>query len=671
MAKQNTVEMTEIVEKRTFSSKYKAIQQSTVAKAVAFILAVVMLLLTAVCAIGAVGMVATELYTTSKYDYLDNICAEIAISDGYKILSYLSINENDKIEKYCAQRNISSIHIKDVKNNSTLYQYKNIGKLSENSDFNFTYEFSDALWTYLYSDVYAEGEEITFVAEITIGINPEIKDNYTLAYKFTELAYSMQYAIYVVGGISFVLTLIYFLFLMSSAGHKKGYNGIKASWVTKIPFDLLTLVVFVAEFLGVVLIIALFEEISFGLAITPILLVIVAILISVILGWCISLATRIKLGKWWKNTVIYRLLVLAKRLLKILFKKLKVLFKLSFRFLSKIPLVWKTALIVLGVSLVNLILTKETYDYYYASVNYRFLLAWAIFSFVVGVAVLYCAIVLKKLQEASKALADGDLSYQVDTSKMLGDFKEYGESINSISKGMAIAVEQRMKSERMKTELITNVSHDIKTPLTSIINYTDLISKESGNNEKVSEYSQVLLRQSERLKRLLDDLVEASKASTGNLEVNLSPCEANIFLTQVVGEYEEKLKAKNLELIATNSESSIIIMVDGKRLWRVFDNLVNNICKYAQENTRVYLSLDKQGNNAVITLKNTSHLPLNISADELMERFVRGDSSRSTEGNGLGLSIAKSLTELQNGTFELFIDGDLFKVVLKFPVIKC
>ncbi len=666
MSKLNNVKNNKQVEATNNTSRYQKFKQNIAVKVTAFILAVIMIMFTVVCVIGAVAMVATELYTTSKYDYLDNICAEIAMSDCTRFVSDLSIKENDKIEKYYAERNIASVHITDIKNNSTIYQYKNIEKLSENSELNFTYKFSDVIWSYVYYD----DKEIDIVAEITIGINPKINDSYTQAHKFTEFAYSMQYAIYVVGGISFILSLVCFGFLMSSAGHRKGYNSIKASWITKIPLDLLTFAFIITEVLGIVLLIAIFEETVFGLAIIPILLIIVAVLISVLLGWCMSLATRIKLGKWWKNTVIYRLFVIAKRLLKFLFKKLKVLFKLFFKFLSKVPLVWKTALIVAGVSLANLILTKETYDYYYASVNYQFLLAWAVFSTVVGVAVLYCAIVLKKLQEASKALADGDLSYQVDTSKMFGDFKEYGESLNSISKGMAIAVEERMKSERMKTELITNVSHDIKTPLTSIINYTDLISKEPCDNKKINEYSSVLLRQSERLKRLIDDLVEASKASTGNLEVNLAPCEANILLTQIVGEYTEKIQNKNLELITTQPENAIMIMADGRRLWRVFDNLMNNICKYSQGGTRVYLSLEKQGSEAVITFKNTSSTALNISADELMERFVRGDSSRNTEGNGLGLSIAKSLTELQNGKLELTIDGDLFKVILKFPVIK-
>lgn len=666
MSKLDNVKNNKQVEATDNISKYQKIKQNIAVKATAFILAVVMLMLTAVCAIGAVAMVATELYTTAKYDYLDNICTEIAMSDCEKFLSYLSIKENDKIEKYCAERNIASIQITDIKNKSTIYQYKNIEKLSKSSDLNFTYKFSNQMWLYIYDfDENALDAEI----EMTIGINPEIKDNYTMVYKLTELAYSMQYAIYVVGGISFILSLICFVFLISSAGHRKGYKGIKASWFTKIPFDIFTFAFIIAEVLGGALLIAILEETVLGFAVIPVLLIIMSVLISILFGWCMSLATRIKLGKWWKNTVIYRLIIIAKRLLKLLFKKLKVLFKLFFKFLSKVPLVWKTALIVVGVSIVNFILTKEACDYYYANFNYLYFLVWAIFSAVVGVAMLYCAIVLKKLQQASKALADGDLSYQVDTSKMLGDFKEYGESLNSISKGMAIAVEERIKSERMKTELITNVSHDIKTPLTSIINYTDLISKEPCDNKKINEYSSVLLRQSERLKRLIDDLVEASKASTGNLEVSLAPCEANIFLTQIAGEYTEKLQSKSLELITTQPEASIMIMADGRRLWRVFDNLMNNICKYSQGGTRVYLSLEKKGNDAVITFKNTSSSALNISADELMERFVRGDSSRNTEGNGLGLSIAKSLTELQNGKLGLTIDGDLFKVILKFSVI--
>ncbi|MEG2004359.1 MAG: HAMP domain-containing sensor histidine kinase, partial [Clostridia bacterium] len=223
--------------------------------------------------------------------------------------------------------------------------------------------------------------------------------------------------------------------------------------------------------------------------------------------------------------------------------------------------------------------------------------------------------------------------------------------------------------ERLKTELITNVSHDIKTPLTSIINYVDLISKEDCENEKIVEYTEVLARQSERLKKLIEDLVEASKVSTGNVEVALAPCDVGVLLSQTAGEYEQRLEASSLALILSSPKNPVTVMADGRLIWRVFDNLMNNVCKYSQPGTRVYLSLEVLGGEALVSLKNTSKSALNISSEELMERFVRGDGSRSTEGSGLGLSIAKSLTALQNGSLNLVIDGDLFKVTLKFKAL--
>lgn len=260
--------------------------------------------------------------------------------------------------------------------------------------------------------------------------------------------------------------------------------------------------------------------------------------------------------------------------------------------------------------------------------------------------------------------------YKVDTKRLLWDFKSHGENLNNISSGMSAALDERIKSERLKTELITNVSHDIKTPLTSIINYVDLIKKEDIENETVQKYVEVLDRQSTRLKKLIEDLVEASKASTGNIKVDMAPCEVGVLLNQMQGEYEDKLKAAGLELIIKQPEESIRIMADGRHMWRIMDNLMNNICKYAQPSTRVYINLEVKDNRAVITFKNVSKYELNISADELMERFVRGDTSRNTEGSGLGLSIAKSLTELQGGRLELDIDGDLFKVIISFNMLQ-
>ncbi|MDY3014435.1 MAG: sensor histidine kinase [Evtepia sp.] len=286
-----------------------------------------------------------------------------------------------------------------------------------------------------------------------------------------------------------------------------------------------------------------------------------------------------------------------------------------------------------------------------------------------GCLLIYLVLSLRTLQEGGEKLAAGDLHYKVPLEKLKWDFRSHGENLNSIRESIQKAVEEQMKSERMKTELITNVSHDIKTPLTSIVNYVDLMKKEEMPNEKTKEYLEVLDRQSARLKKLTEDLVEASKASTGNITVNFQRTDVNVLLSQCAGEYQERLKKKVLDLVLTPAEGAPAISADGRLLWRVFENLLSNIEKYAMEGTRVYLTCEKREDRVEILFRNISADPLNISADELMERFVRGDSSRNTEGSGLGLSIARSLTQLQRGTFRLSIDGDLFKAALSFPLL--
>jgi signal transduction histidine kinase len=228
-------------------------------------------------------------------------------------------------------------------------------------------------------------------------------------------------------------------------------------------------------------------------------------------------------------------------------------------------------------------------------------------------------------------------------------------------------VDEQMKSERFKAELITNVSHDLKTPLTSIINYVDLLKKEDIPNETARGYIEVLDRKSQRLKKLTEDLVEASKASTGALTVNRERLDVKQLVEQAAGEYQEKLSAAGLTLVTTLPQEPVTVTADGRHLWRVLDNLLGNCVKYALEGTRVYLDVTAQGEQAILTVKNISRQSLNLPAQQLLERFVRGDESRTTEGSGLGLSIARSLTELQGGTFELTIDGDLFKAVITLP----
>ena len=283
--------------------------------------------------------------------------------------------------------------------------------------------------------------------------------------------------------------------------------------------------------------------------------------------------------------------------------------------------------------------------------------------------IIAAAVYLRGIEAGGEALSRGDFDHRIDNSIMFGALKKHGENLNSIADGMSAAVEKRLQSERMKTELITNVSHDIKTPLTSIINYADLIANEECSSKNHKEYSEVLVRKSEHLKRLLSDLVEASKAASGNLDVDLAPCDAKVLLSQTAGEFEQKCATANLTLITSSPESDVRIMTDSRRIWRVFENLMNNAVKYSLPGSRVYLSLETSETDAIFSLKNTSKDQLTVSPDELTERFVRGDASRTTDGNGLGLSIAQSLTELQGGEMKITLDGDLFKVTLRFPKI--
>ena len=265
-------------------------------------------------------------------------------------------------------------------------------------------------------------------------------------------------------------------------------------------------------------------------------------------------------------------------------------------------------------------------------------------------------------------MAQGNL--KADMEEDYGIFKDLSEELKNVQKGFSKAVIEEARSQNMKTELITNVSHDIKTPLTSIVNYVDLLKKEKIDNPTAAEYIDVLDRQSQRLRRLTENLVEASKAATGNLPVALTDTDVNVFLSQVSGEYAHRLSAGNLELILTLDETNPHIWGDGQLLWRILDNLLSNVCKYAQPGTRVYLSSEADERQVDIIVRNISNYPLNIPADELTERFVRGDASRSSEGSGLGLSIAMSLTKLQNGEFQLSVDGDLFKVLLRFSRLE-
>jgi signal transduction histidine kinase len=268
-------------------------------------------------------------------------------------------------------------------------------------------------------------------------------------------------------------------------------------------------------------------------------------------------------------------------------------------------------------------------------------------------------------------IRNGEVEYKLDVDSLSGASREMADAVNNIGEGIRKAVHTSMKDEQMKSDLITNVSHDIKTPLTSIINYVDLLKRLKIEDEPAKGYIDVLVEKSQRLKQLTDDLVEASKISSGNITLNMEKLDLTELLNQTIGEFSEKLEERGLSVVFDDNNVPYYIRADSRRMWRIADNLFNNICKYAMENTRVYVDISTNEENTVeLSIKNISASQMNIKGEELTERFIRGDSSRTTEGSGLGLFIAKSLTEVQNGTFEIQLDGDLFKVLMTFPEYK-
>ena len=331
--------------------------------------------------------------------------------------------------------------------------------------------------------------------------------------------------------------------------------------------------------------------------------------------------------------------------------------------LLSLPVTWKAIVLFLAYTAFNFIAFTDVGRY-----NGGFILLW--FLAQGGALALACwwTISFRRLRTGARAMAEGDLENRVDTHKMPPDLREHGEDLNNISMGLSAAVDEKMKSERFKAELITNVSHDLKTPLTSIINYVNLLRATDQTDPKALEYIDVLDRKSQRLKKLTEDLVEASKASTGVLKVERERIGMEQLIDQALGEWEEKLEARHLSIVKLLPEGETWVYADGRHLWRVIDNLLSNCSKYAMEGTRVYLELTRGKGQAALSVKNVSREAITVPADRLMERFVRGEESRNTEGSGLGLSIARSLTELQGGTFQLTADGDLFKATVTLPL---
>ena len=474
------------------------------------------------------------------------------------------------------------------------------------------------------------------------------------------------------GGGCLVLGLVLLVLLIRVAGRRAGRDEAVRNLHDRIPYDLY----FAAA------------AILFGLCVwfsaeagyswfrwqdTPdwvVLLLFLALLgaATLLVAFLLTTATRIKTRTIFRNTVIWRFCRMVGRWGRRLYSA-------GQRAVLTLPMVWRTVLLFVGYLLVSVIMAAIFihniiwYPWREFGIIFCFFLFLAFQAFVLWAACRW-ALQWRRIREATGAIVAGQTDVKIDTDKFYPDLLQHAGQLNDLGAAIDHAVEDRLKSERFKAELITNVSHDLKTPLTSIINYVDLLKKVDLQDGVAREYVEVLDRKSQRLKKLTEDLVEASKASTGTLAVVRERLDVVQLAEQAAGEYAERLSAAGLTLVKRLPEKPLYISADGRHLWRVLDNLLGNCAKYALEGTRVYLDAANWDGSMVLTVKNISRQSLNVPPEQLMERFVRGDESRTTEGSGLGLSIARSLTELQGGRFSLAIDGDLFKATVTFPLLK-
>ncbi len=646
----------------------KKLIRSLPIKILCFALCIITLCVSVLSVIGAIFLLNEDFYIdTPEKIFADETYYEIA-HNAEQAVYYLA--QGEEIPESIADPQKSNLRLNVTDSTGTLV-FTNCLTNGEGLKLKGDIFYSHKVSVYSYEGVVYTGILSRFddsgegdIWRVEIGVSEELTahDAFALKWELINTAHGMRYAVIPIGAVSFLLFAVLFIILMCASGRRVGDEEAHGGLLNNIPFDILLALSFGVFLLGVMLLDSLDRQIN-----TESFVALVAFFCFVVaciaLGLCISIAARLKQGNLFKNTLIFRALCLIWRFIKWLSKHIKRFAKRAWELILNIPLIWRTVCLLVSVLAFDLLIAIA------ASENAGGLLFLLLVSktAILGFIALFSALYMRKLQKGGEALAKGDLAYTVDTEKMYYDFKKHGENLNRISAGMAVAVEERLHSERMKTELITNVSHDIKTPLTSIINYATLIAESDCGNQNHGEYSEVLLRKSEHLKRLLDDLVEISKANSGTLEVALIPCDATVLLTQAAGEFEQKCADAELELITVNNGKNARIMADSRRIWRVFENLMNNAVKYSLPRSRVYLSLEATEAEAKFVFRNTSRDSLNITPAELTERFVRGDASRSSEGSGLGLSIAKSLTELQNGKMDIFIDGDLFKVVLSFP----
>lgn len=516
-------------------------------------------------------------------------------------------------------------------------------------------------------------------------------------YALLTQVWSCRNSLFFIMGACLLLFAVLAVYLCCAAGRKPGREEVQAAGFNCIPLDIYLagggLIIF-----GLFMVIVQFNDAA-GLFTQNIQTLCAGVLMAgyvmslIFVGFCFACAAQFKTpgGYWWRNSVCWRCLDLLVKCVKGCFsgcgwllRKLPKAAAVFWDFLLMLltPLRWlwtqiKRTCAKIGKS-VNRVYSMMPLTWQWLLTG--FIMVMLLFAALAGrsemmvvlslcacvAVVLYGAYCFGILLESAKRMGKGDLDTKVDDKYLIGAFRSFAGDLNDLAGVAVVAAQKQLKSERMKTELITNVSHDIKTPLTSIINYVDLLQKPHTPEEEKT-YLEVLNQQSQRLKKLIEDLMEMSKASTGNLTADITKLDAVESVNQALGEFADKLEKAQLTPVFRHPEESVAMMADGRLAWRVLSNLLSNTVKYALPGTRVYIDVMALEGKVIISLKNISRDELNVDADELMERFVRGDDSRNTEGSGLGLNIAKTLMELQKGQLQLLVDGDLFKVTLIFP----
>ena len=483
-------------------------------------------------------------------------------------------------------------------------------------------------------------------------------------WELLDVAYNNRYLpmlMLVLGALALAVCLT---FLCTTAGKKPGSEKIKAAALNCLPLDLYLAANAALVWLltrGYISVVKTQFSRESAPAIMSSIVVTGFFGCVLVIGFIFALAaqTRMGAGIWWRRSALYNLFKLlrlaGKTLAKLCGVAAKSLRRTWERILDFLPHTWQWLLWCFA--LAGIVIVAALLQIWWV---------WVLAAILVLASVYYMLHAYNQLLSGVKHMAEGELDASVDTQQLMGGFREFGEHLNALADVAVVAAQKQMRSERMRAELITNVSHDIKTPLTSIINYVDLL-KNTDDAQEEREYLEVLSRQSGRMKKLINDLIELSKATTGNMPVDFSRGDATEYLQQALGEFADKLDAVPLMPIFDAPDHPVPIVCDGRLTWRVLSNLLSNAVKYALPGTRLYADVTESDGQVRISLKNISRQQLNVSSEELMERFVRGDTARNTEGSGLGLNIAKSLMELQKGQLELTVDGDLFKATLVFP----